>query len=244
MVQLVAGFIGVVAVSAYAWTAIRLSSYPTPWSLPWQSGPLGGRRWPALNAAIRFAVLAGVVVVVAWPYVQVALPAGWIHETGRGWFPSDVVHHTTANLTWLVIVLVVAGLVAIGILIAWLLPARRDHERIPDAQKSETLDEQTLNGITDETLRAVTRERDPRRAILACYALMERGLAIHGVPRNADETALEYLRRLLELAGTPKDPLRTLTALFHLAGFSTQPIDESMRETALSALQTIGTGTP
>jgi hypothetical protein len=73
---------------------------------------------------------------------------------------------------------------------------------------------------------------------------MERGLANRGIPRNPQETALEYMRRLLERAGAPNLPLQSLTKLFHLAGFSAQPIDESMRETAISALRAISSGLP
>jgi hypothetical protein len=73
---------------------------------------------------------------------------------------------------------------------------------------------------------------------------MERGLANRGIPRNPEETALEYMRRLLERAGAPNAPLQSLTSLFHLAGFSAQPMDESMRETAISALRAISAGAP
>jgi hypothetical protein len=130
------------------------------------------------------------------------------------------------DLTWLLVVLAVAGTIAVGLLIAWSLRARGRYQR------------------TDETLQAMVSERDPRRAILACYARMERGLASRGIPRAPEETALEYMRRLLEGAGAPNDPLRSLTALFHLAGFSAQPMDESMRETAISALRAISAGAP
>jgi uncharacterized protein DUF4129 len=83
-------------------------------------------------------------------------------------------------------------------------------------------------------------DKDARRAILACYALMESGLAQRGLPRSPEETAFDYSRRVLAHAGAPQGPLRSLTALFHLAGFSSQPINETMRQTAIGSLRAIG----
>lgn len=238
-VQIAASIVGVVALGMYCLIAIRLSTYTTPWGLPWQSGSIGGR-WPAINASLRFGVLACVGVLVAWPYFR-SEPASWGHESGLGFFPSTGIHRTP-NLTWLAIVVTAAGLVAVGLLIAWLLSARGGNRGSGGASASEAPDQGTLGDLTDEIIQVMMLERNPRRAILACYARMERTLASRGIPRNPDETALEYMRRLLEQAGADRDPLSSLTGLFQVAGFSVQPIDESMRETAIRALQAIGAG--
>jgi hypothetical protein len=147
-------------------------------------------------------------------------------------------------VTWLLIVVAIAGSIAVGLLVVWLLPALRHRQRIARSQAPIADEMPALSELTDESLQAMMSERDPRRAILACYARMERGLANRGIPRNPQETALEYMRRLLERAGAPNLPLQSLTKLFHLAGFSAQPIDESMRETAISALRAISSGLP
>jgi hypothetical protein len=240
-VQLVAGVVCLFAVVGFSWIAIWRATYPTPWALPWQSGSLDGQ-WPAINAAIRLVVLAGVAVVVAWPYFR-GTPGFSKGPVGYGWFPAPV-RPTNADLSWLLVVLAGAGLIAVGLLIAWSLRARPRYQRTAEVQLAVADDRPNLSELTDETLQAMMSERDPRRAILACYARMERGLASRGIPRNPEETALEYMRRLLERAGAPNDPLRSLTGLFHLAGFSAQPMDESMRETAISALRAISAGAP
>jgi hypothetical protein len=147
-------------------------------------------------------------------------------------------------LTWLLILLAAAGAIAVGLAVLWLLPALSRHQRIAASPAPVEDEEPTLSELAEETLQSMMSERDPRRAILACYAQMERGLAIRGVPRSPEETALEYMRRLLHGAGAPDAPLRSLTGLFHIAGFSALPMDESMRETAIRDLRAISLGAP
>jgi Domain of unknown function (DUF4129) len=241
-VQLTAGVVCVFAAAGFGWTATRLTTYPAPWSLPWQTGSRGGP-WPLFNAAIRFAALAGVTSVVAWPYFQGGHPV-WGTPLGAGWGVKPPPVPTGGDLTWLLIVLAAAGVIAVGLAVLWLLPAFSRHQRTALSPAAVEDEKPTLSELAAEALQSMMSERNPRRAILACYAQMERGLASRGVPRSPEETALEYMRRLLPGAGAPDAPLRSLTGLFHIAGFSAQPIDESMRETAIRDLRTISAGAP
>jgi len=243
-VQLAAGVVLVLAAAGFGWTATRLTTYPTPWSLPWQTATRGGGWPPVINAGIRFAALGAVAAVIAWPSFQGGTAVGGNHprEVFRGVVAP--VRPSSGDMTWLVIVLAVAGSIAIGLLVASLLPALRHRHRDAGSRALVADEKPSLSELTNETLQAMMSDRDPRHAILACYARMERGLANRGLPRNPEETALEYMRRMLERAGAPNAPLQRLTGLFHLAGFSDQPMDESMRETAISALRAIGSGAP
>ena len=54
-----------------------------------------------------------------------------------------------------------------------------------------------LADVLDETLDDLRAERDPRRAVIAAYARMERALAAYGFPRDAAEAPDEYLERIL-----------------------------------------------
>lgn len=241
--QVFAGVVCVAAVAWFGWTSTRLATYSAPWSAPWQIGS-GGGRWPATNAAIRFVALAAVAAMFAWPYFQGGSPRSGATTREVVWRVEAPAPGARGDLTWLLIVLAVAGSIAIGLLVAWLLSTHRHRQRTAGSQAPVADEKPTLSELTDEALQAMMSDRDPRHAILACYARMERGLANRGIPRNPDETALEYMRRLLERAGAPTAPLQSLTRLFHLAGFSAQPMDESMRETAISALRAISSGVP
>ena len=146
---------------------------------------------------------------------------------------------SSGDLTWLLIVLAVAGAIGVGLAVLWLLPALGRHQGAALSPEPVEDEKPTLSELAGETLHSMMSDRDPRRAILACYAQMEPGLAIRGVPRSPEETALEYMRRVLHGAGAPDAPLRSLTGLFQIAGFSAQPMDESMRETAIRDLRAI-----
>ena len=100
-----------------------------------------------------------------------------------------------------------------------------------------------LAGAVDVTLEALAREPDPRRAVIAAYAAMERALAGAGVGRVRSEAPLEYLRRVLAEASVAPDDVRTITDLFQLAKFSRHPVDEPMRRRAIAALQQVRTST-
>ena len=54
----------------------------------------------------------------------------------------------------------------------------------------------TLADVLDETLDDLRAETDPRRAVIAAYARMERALAAYGLPRSPAEAPDEYLQRI------------------------------------------------
>jgi hypothetical protein len=90
--------------------------------------------------------------------------------------------------------------------------------------------------MLDETLDDLRRERDPRRAVIAAYARMERSLGGYGLPRRPAEAPLEYLGRVLaELAGSAA-AARRLTRLFERAKFSEHAIDVKMKVDAIDAV--------
>jgi Domain of unknown function (DUF4129) len=95
-----------------------------------------------------------------------------------------------------VLVAGVAVLAMAGIVVGQLLAERR--RRGPPRTPAELLVE-----LLDDTLDDVEREPDPRRAVIAAWARMERGLAAAGLPRRASEAPLEYAGRVLATAADP-----------------------------------------
>jgi|SRR6516165_9487613 len=94
-----------------------------------------------------------------------------------------------------------------------------------------------LSAVLDDSLDDLRAEKDPRRAVIATYARMERTLAGAGLPRGAAETPLEYLGRVLrELLHASADAVARLTALFERAKFSPHEIDSAMKRDAINAL--------
>jgi Domain of unknown function (DUF4129) len=162
-----------------------------------------------------------------------------------------------------VVPLVVAGLALaamVGIAVAQLVAERR-HRRPPRTPA------QRLVELVDDTLDDLEREPDPRRAVIAAWARMERGLAAAGLPRHPAEAPFEYATRVLESALDPTDrgtplgfpgplpmhrgtpsgfpgPLRPssvhrLTGLFERAKFSHHPVGRDDRQEAIAALRAV-----
>ena len=134
-----------------------------------------------------------------------------------------------------VVPLVVAGLALtamIGLAVAQLLSERR--RRRPPRTPGERLVE-----LLDDTLEDLEREPDPRRAVIAAWARMERGLAAAGLPRRPAEAPFEYAGRVLESALARPASVHRLTGLFERAKFSRHPIGQADREEAMAALRTV-----
>jgi len=118
---------------------------------------------------------------------------------------------------------------------AFMLAERRRRRRLPqDWRVSEV-----LSDVLDETLDDLRAEPDPRRAVIAAYARMERSLAAHGVPRRRFEAPHEYLGRVLGELTAGRLPAGRLTTLFERARFSPHEIDETMKSDAIEAIESL-----
>src|SRR5262249_25623632 len=90
---------------------------------------------------------------------------------------------------------------AAGVLVLLLAPGGGDlaspwDRRPTSAGKARTAAE-ALAEVLDDTLDDLRNEGDPRRAVIAAYARMERTMAAYGLPRIPSEAPEEYLRRML-----------------------------------------------
>ena len=96
-----------------------------------------------------------------------------------------------------------------------------------------------LAAAVDESLDDLRAEPDPRRAVIAAYARLERVLAAHRLPRHPAEAPLEYLARMLDDLSVSPEAARRLTDLFERAKFSQHVVGTEMKEEAISALETV-----
>jgi hypothetical protein len=132
---------------------------------------------------------------------------------------------------------------SIGLVALAYVSARGRVRRSLLADSSGEALEDELAALLDATLDDLRAEPDPRRAVIAAYARMERALAAYGLPRHPFEAPLEFLERASpELAETHPDGLRLvfeLTHLFERAKFSQHAVDEEMKGDAIATLEAL-----
>jgi hypothetical protein len=128
----------------------------------------------------------------------------------------------------------IAGLAAaVGLALAAALFTRRLEAADEDVQPGP------LVALLDDSLEDLLRDPDPRRAVIASYARMERGLGARGLVRHPADTPMEYLDEILAAHRVSEGPASRLTDLFERAKFSDHRIDEDIRQEAIAALEAV-----
>ena len=132
-------------------------------------------------------------------------------------------------------VVAVTALVAVAALSAWLSARARKAAR-------ETVAPTPVEALADvlaDTLDDLRAEQDPRRAVIAAYARMERALAASGLPRHEAEAPEEYLERVLDEVDLSRSAATRLTALFAWARFSVHDVRPEMKDEAIETLERV-----
>jgi hypothetical protein len=131
---------------------------------------------------------------------------------------------------WEVLILSGVALVALG------LATRKGRAAV--GWRTAT-DHDLLVALVDDSLEDLRAEPDPRRAVIAAYARMERGLSAGGLTRQRAETALEYLGRVLAARRVSETAATRLTRLFEQAKFSHHRIGLDAKDEAIDALEAL-----
>ena len=97
----------------------------------------------------------------------------------------------------------------------------------------------TLADVLGETVDDLRTEPDPRVAVIAAYARLERTLAASGLPRRVSDAPAEYLQRILLDLEVGAAHASRLTQLFEHAKFSPHEVGSDMKEEAIVLLESI-----
>ena len=138
-----------------------------------------------------------------------------------------------ASITW-VPTAVIFGLVLTAVIAYFVAERRARRERHPRAELAEE-----LAAALDDALDDLRAEADPRRAVIAAYARVERILASSGIARRPAETSDEYLVRVLRDLTLGSNAIARLTSLFTQAKFSQHEVDTAMKEDAIDSLERV-----
>ena len=124
------------------------------------------------------------------------------------------------------------------VLILAVLSRRRRPARTPQAGRRR------LTALLDSLAagsEALTAAGEPRAAIIACYAAMERGFAAAGSAPAAADTPAEVLSRAAKAGLIRSGSAAALTGLFRRARYSTQPMTSTDSRVAADALTELRT---
>jgi hypothetical protein len=166
-------------------------------------------------------------------------------------FEPDEEFAMPAWLLWTIAAIAVTGILIAGLLLAreYRLGGgrRRGRRRARRAAPGSAAAEPSSPGGEDDAeiarraveaaLEPLRDPADPRDAVIAAYARMEKVLAQRELGRRTPEAPREYLARVLREQGMPGRSLTTLTGLFEEARFSLHPIPQSAPRRALSELE-------
>jgi uncharacterized protein DUF4129 len=145
--------------------------------------------------------------------------------------PPTTRRHQGTGATWWE----VAGLAAAAVVA--LAAARVGPEK--GVSKEGQAQPDGLVALLDDSLEDLRHDPDPRRAVIAAYARMERGLGATGLARSPADAPLEYLGRLMSARQVSQTAASRLTDLFEQAKFSDHRIDDDLRRDAIAALEAI-----
>ncbi len=79
-------------------------------------------------------------------------------------------------------------------------------------------------------------DRDPRRAVIACWVRLEQAAAAAGTPRRPGDTPTDLVSRLLREQRVSADVLAGFAEVYREARYATHTVDDRMRAGARSAL--------
>lgn len=80
-------------------------------------------------------------------------------------------------------------------------------------------------------------DRDPRRAVIACWVRLEQAAADAGTPRHPGDTPTDLVGRLLAEQRVDAGVLAALADVYREARYATHTVDDRMRGQARAALQ-------
>jgi Domain of unknown function (DUF4129) len=134
-------------------------------------------------------------------------------------------------------------LAALVAALAWY--ALRDRPRRRLADDDEDDDEEDPARTADDVVAALDAvlvelsdaDRDPRRAVIACWVRLEQAAAAAGTPRHPGDTPTDLVSRLLRAHRVSADVLATFADVYREARYATHTVDEAMRTQARSALR-------
>jgi hypothetical protein len=216
------------------------------------------RRWWPLAAVLGLLFLAALAATRSEPQLERINPAAEStndappllppapEATPAGQTPPGAGEAATGLPDWVgtaaLVVLGIAGMVVVALVVWTILRdqarrrQRRAGRREPVREEPRTAED--LVAALDAGLEELSdTDRDPRRAVIACWVRLEQAAAAAGTLRHAGDSPTDLVGRLLREQRVDAGVLAALLEVYREARYATHTVDEDMRLQARSALQ-------
>jgi hypothetical protein len=199
------------------------SEEPVQLSFPWWAKTLG--------VLLALALLAAPLVVLFSTKVRKKTPVPPPAVPGRLFSGSPKLTTLGVGSVWPVITGVA---VAVAVVLTLMLLTRRKRLAAAPRNRGNRL-AALAEGLAAGSA-ALTANTEPRGAIIACYAAMERGFAAAGSAPAVADTPAEVLARATGAGIVRPGPAEALLTLFRRARYSTEPMTATDAHAAAEAL--------
>jgi MYXO-CTERM domain-containing protein len=187
--------------------------------------------------AIFTVSLAGIWVLIARGVIHLPAQFAGLGGGGSSSRPGRVAVHggsgAPSHTDWTIAIVLWLAMAALAVI------AVRRYRRARAAREAGTLPNLVPDvggGVDYARLRAIG---DPRAAVVATYAQMERTLAERSLGRDPAEGPGEYLTRIVGGLRRSRQAAGRLTRLYERAKFSPHAVDASMRDDAVDSLRAV-----
>ena len=225
------------------------------------------RRWWPLAAVLALLFLASLAATRSAPQLERFNPDAVAEETAAPLLPpsapptesaaAETVEAARGLPDWLGtvawVVIAVAGL-SVVVLVTWAVLRDRSRRRVrrgtrragarPEARTAEDLVAALDAGLQELS----DTDRDPRRAVIACWVRLEQAAAAAGTPRHAGDSPTDLVARLLAEQRVEAAVLTPFADVYRQARYATHTVDDQMRRQARAALERLradlGAGVP
>ena len=214
------------------------------------------RRWWPLAAVLALLFLASLAATRSAPQLERFNPDAVAEETAAPLLPpsapptesaaAETVEAARGLPDWLGtvawVVIAVAGL-SVVVLVTWAVLRDRSRRRVrrgtrragarPEARTAEDLVAALDAGLQELS----DTDRDPRRAVIACWVRLEQAAAAAGTPRHAGDSPTDLVARLLAEQRVEAAVLTPFADVYRQARYATHTVDDQMRRQARAALE-------
>jgi hypothetical protein len=217
------------------------------------------RRWWPLAAVLALLFVTSLAATRSAPQLDRLTPDPEPSTTSPPLFPGGAQPTAAGNATpppaaeaagglpnWVgTAALVILGLAgaALVVLVVWALVRdqmrRRDRRtgKRPTAAPGPRTAEELVAALDAGLEELSDTDRDPRRAVIACWVRLEQAAAAAGTRRNPGDSPTDLVGRLLNEQHVDGRVLAALLEVYREARYATHTVDDQMRAQARSALE-------